>query len=416
MRSRSIFHACVILGLLLVATKAEAQMIGIELHNTVTPASGGMGGASLSNPQDVISAINGNPATLTNFRGTQFSFGGAWIDASLSTTHTAGAPSIPGVSSFSDSSISQGILPGNIGVTQDFNFMNLPVTAGVGLVLSAGGGAGYRDIPESNGLDAMMMVIDIPISAGVQLTDRLSAGASMSLGTGIFSGPFVGVTTGAYDYALRGSLGLNYQVNCNTSIGVLYETQQNFNFDDAVRIQTDIGPITFAGTRDVPMSLPQNFGIGIANTSLMDGNLLIAADVMYKDWESADLFRTLYRNQWAFMLGTQLTKGRIKYRMGYAYATNPIEPNPSLVLGGITVPGGENAIHYAQNTVAVINPHRISAGIGIEDIIPGVNFDLNAGGMFKTTDDLGPRDRVSISTYWIGAGFTWVFDRGACAP
>ena len=43
---------------------AWTQSFGVELRNTLMPASGGMGGASMARPQDVQSAVNGNPATL----------------------------------------------------------------------------------------------------------------------------------------------------------------------------------------------------------------------------------------------------------------------------------------------------------------------------------------------------------------
>jgi hypothetical protein len=45
------------------------QTFGLELHNNAMPASGGMGGASVSRPQDIQSAIAGNPATLRQFKG-----------------------------------------------------------------------------------------------------------------------------------------------------------------------------------------------------------------------------------------------------------------------------------------------------------------------------------------------------------
>ena len=75
---------------------AWGQSFGIELHNTVTPAAGAMGGVCLARPQGVMSAVNGNPATLTQFEGTQFMVGGAWSEPtgahspasiSLSPTH-----------------------------------------------------------------------------------------------------------------------------------------------------------------------------------------------------------------------------------------------------------------------------------------------------------------------------------------
>ena len=51
----------------MLARRADAQSFGVELHNTMMPASGVMGGASNARPQDVQSAIAGNPATLAQF-------------------------------------------------------------------------------------------------------------------------------------------------------------------------------------------------------------------------------------------------------------------------------------------------------------------------------------------------------------
>ncbi len=72
----SIFTRCVLVGLLLggiicPTRTAQAQVFGVELHNNLMPASGGMGGVSIARPQDLTSGINGNPATLTQFHGTK---------------------------------------------------------------------------------------------------------------------------------------------------------------------------------------------------------------------------------------------------------------------------------------------------------------------------------------------------------
>ena len=56
---------CLLFGVSVTAAEVRAQSFGIELHNSLMPASGGMAGASLTRPQDLQSAINGNPATLT---------------------------------------------------------------------------------------------------------------------------------------------------------------------------------------------------------------------------------------------------------------------------------------------------------------------------------------------------------------
>ena len=57
------------------AATALGQGYGTDNQNVLTPASGGMAGVSLALPQDVPSAIFGNPATLAQFQGTQFTMG-----------------------------------------------------------------------------------------------------------------------------------------------------------------------------------------------------------------------------------------------------------------------------------------------------------------------------------------------------
>ena len=104
----------------LSAVNAHAQTFGIELHNNLMPASGGMAGTSLSRPQDLQSAINGNPATLRQFQGTQFSFGGAWADANYKVSQADPVPLL-GVTPFSATSGTPGALLGNIGLTQDMD-------------------------------------------------------------------------------------------------------------------------------------------------------------------------------------------------------------------------------------------------------------------------------------------------------
>jgi hypothetical protein len=73
-------------------------------------------------------------------------------------------------------------------------------------------------------------------------------------------------------------------------------------------------------------------------------------------------------------------------------------------------------VKYLQAQFAVICPHRLSAGAGIADILPGLDFDLFVGGMFPASQQLGNFTNVAMQSYWIGAGFTWRFGRGCpCA-
>lgn len=389
-----------------MSSTARGQSFGVELHNTLMPASGGMGGASVARPQDLTSAINANPATLTQFEGTQFLFGGAWVEPTYNVSHDG---TLPVVGNFSAKSGTPGTAGANIGVTQDFNALGLPATLGIGFISTAGGGTDFRDVPASNGTSSQLVVLNITNALGVQLTERLSAGASISLGTAFYDGLFVGQSAMVPDYALRGNLGFGYQLTPDTTLGFYYQTKQNFTFSDAISLES--APGVFDPVLDVKMSLPDNLALGVANDSLMDGNLLLAFDVIYKQWNNADLYQAIYDNQWVFQAGAQYSSGRKRLRLGYVFAQNPLQSSVGVSAGGVTV--GTNGLQYVQAQLAVINEHRITAGVGIVDVLPGMDFDLVAGGMFYDSQQLGASG-ASLESYWIGAGITWRFGRGSC--
>jgi long-chain fatty acid transport protein len=68
---------------------ARGQGYGTDTQNVLAPAAGGMAGVSVALPQDVPSAVFGNAATLTQFRGPQFTLGGAWVEGYPTVTATS---------------------------------------------------------------------------------------------------------------------------------------------------------------------------------------------------------------------------------------------------------------------------------------------------------------------------------------
>ena len=406
---RITFLLCPLLVLAFCA-KSQAQSFGVELNNTLMPASGGMGGASIAMPQDLTSSINGNPATLTQFAGTQFLFGGAWAEPTFNLNQTDSIPLL-GVDPFNAKSTAPGGAAANIGVTQDLSALGMPATFGLAFTTAAAGLVDFRNIPASNGTNSDLIVFELTGGVGANLTDRLSVGAGLALGIGFFNAPFVAISGMTMDYALRGTLGVNYAVTDSTTAGFYYQTPQHFKFDNAVTFVN--GPL--AGVvQDVRMDLPTNLGFGVANRALLDGNLLLAFDVLYKLWADTQLFGAVYDNQWVFQVGAQYTSGQNRYRVGYAYAENPLNPNPGPNIGGVTPPGGFPAVLYSQGLLAIANPHRISFGYGRTNLLPGLDLDLMGGAMFRNAEQLGPDTNVSVVSYWLGLGLTWRFGRGAC--
>ncbi|HQZ64739.1 MAG TPA: hypothetical protein PLY87_06680 [Planctomycetaceae bacterium] len=388
---------------------AKAQTFGVELHNNLMPASGGMAGTSISRPQDLQSAINANPATLRQYRGTQFSFGGAWADADYGLNQKTPLPSV-GVTPFNSTSNQPGAMLGNIGVTQDLTEAGIPATLGVALISNAGLGVDFRGVPASNGTSAQLLALDMVTAAGFDVTDDLSVGASFQLGTSYLDGPFTGIGGMSTAYGARGTLGANYFVAPDTSIGVYWQSKQHFTFNDAIVYSP-------AATFDVNMDLPSNVGFGVANSSLMDGNLLLAADLLYKQWSQTDLFWQIYDDQWTCQFGAQYAlTPQMKLRMGYAYNQNPMKSPGATTVGGIVLPEGVPGMRYIQGQFAAITQNRVTIGLGVQDVLlPGIDLDMFAGYAFGNSDSFATTDVTISDNYWIGGGLTWRFGAARCA-
>jgi long-chain fatty acid transport protein len=388
------------------AGSAAAQTYGIDFRNTLMPASGGMAGTSVAAPQDFLSAINANPAALTQYKGTHFTIGGAFAEATVDLEQKAAVPLL-GVAAFSAKSSTPGAIVPAIGVAQEVDGLPVPTTVGLAVLGAAGGGSSYVQEPASNATSSYLLLLEFAPSVAVELTERLSIGATMFIGDGYASGPFVGTSGMTNAYALRGGFGLDYALGDATWLGAYYQTTQAFRFENEAVLFSERRP------RDVDMGLPQQVGMGIANESLLDGRLLLAADALYLDWRSAALFNNIYRGQWVMQLGSQYrATDRVKLRLGYALAQNPIDESVGTRIGPVEVPGGVPAVKYLQAQFAIVNEHRMAAGIGVSDLLMrGLDFDAFAGGMFPAGESLGSDTYVSVKSYWLGVGFTWHFDQ-----
>ena len=299
-------------------------------------------------------------------------------------------------------------------MTQDLRSLGLQGTIGMGFSGLSGLGAEYRGLAPAGSyaddISSEYIVLGVNVGAGFQLTDRLSVGRTATLGTGIEQLALVS-TPMVHDYGLRGTIGLNYAMDdCNT-LGAFYQSRLDFQFPTAIPNPLAVGPAYF----DLNLDQPDTFGLGYANRSLLDGNLLIAADVYYKLWQDAAGYQDIFVNQWAFAVGTQLTQGKLKYRFGYSYNTDPINHSVGSQLEGHPI--GKDAIQFLQaSTTGVINQHRITGGIGREDFLfTGLDLDLFAGGLLPASEQFGHTSEF-CAMYYVGMGLTWRFNATPSQP
>ena len=193
-RRLSITVLAVAIASTVFAAQGYGQGYGSNVQNLLTPADGGMAGVSIAQPQSVASAIFGNPATLTQFKGTEFTMGGTWVEGYPTVSNDG---SLNGGTPFSATSRTPGFVAPAIGITQDYDVYGKSVTFGMGLSSLSGAGAEYRGRAPGtilNNYTEEYLVLGLTTGLSVELTDRLSVGASATLGVGFEQFGFLGAT------------------------------------------------------------------------------------------------------------------------------------------------------------------------------------------------------------------------------
>ena len=88
----------------------------------------------------------------------------------------------------------------------------------------------------------------------------------------------------------------------------------------------------------------------------MNGRVLLAIDVLYKNWEDAAFLGALLEDQWVVQLGSQYrVNDRIGVCAGYVFAENATLSNPGISIGGVQPPGLLTATQYIQGLLPAIS-------------------------------------------------------------
>jgi len=395
---------------------AHAGPYGYDLHNVLAPVSGAMAGTSIARPQDTVSAVFGNPAGLTDYTGTQFTFGATFYMPEVDLEHDG---SVTGTAFKGKSGTDIFPVP-QIAVTQDLRGLGLPGTLGLGLTAVSGIGSEFRGTPGSLGAGAEFIIFGVNAGLGYELTDKLSLGGALTISFAQLDFGLSSTSAETHDLGLRGTLGLTYDLGANTTIGGFYQTEQSHTYDNIV----ETSPGVYASPK---ITQPANFGIGVANSSLMGGDLLLMADLMLKLWEDTDFWGDVYEDQTVFSLGAELTSGHWKFRGGYGYADDPTNENATAPIGGLTqvnsnigiIPLVDPVVQYLQATqTEVIYKHRLTAGLGYTDFLgmPGLNIDTHVGWQLEEDRDYGTgtlagggHTSAEVFSWHAGFGLTWQF-------
>ncbi len=397
---------------------AQATTYGTDVNNSALPATGGMAGASIARTVEGAAAVFGNPANLTQYKeGTTFSFGATFFDPEIKVDHDG---STTGTAWSGTSNADKYLIP-TIAVTQGMGGLGLENLV-LGLGLSAtGAGSDFRDVPGSLGANGEVIIFLANVGAGYQLTENLSIGAMATIGNGYAQASLNTNSSSAHNFGFRGTLGATYNMGA-TSFGGYYRSPLKIHYEDYI----DNGGIPTSPGNDTYWSdywqQPQEFAIGIANNSLMGGDLQINADIIHKDYSSADFYKDFFRDQTVFALGGQLTTGKAQWRLGYSYARSPLKniKDPSALIGignnfTIGAPGGGQipvtgaVVEYFQATNAgAVWEDSISAGFGYQ-LLPTLRVDTHAAFALSRDEQVGAANKVDAQAWQAGLGFTWSF-------
>ncbi|MNQ91732.1 hypothetical protein D3C85_1071260 [compost metagenome] len=215
-------------------------------------------------------------------------------------------------------------------------------------------------------------------------------------------------TSSVHAFGARATLGINYDLGA-TTVGAYYRSPMSMRYQNLF----NNGPGKFS---DATIEQPQEFAFGIANRALMNGKLLIALDVLYKDWSSAEFYKDIYESQTVIATGAELTTGAAKWRIGYSHVNSPIKNdvgssiagNNSFALNGVSIPLNPPIVQYLQAVdAAVIWLDQVTLGAGYE-INKNLRVDSHLGFALNRSEQIGASN-VEAKAWQLGAGLTWSF-------
>ena len=429
----------------MTSTSVMAGPYGYDLHNVLAPVSASMAGTSIAKPLDNVSAIFGNPAGLSEFRGTEFTFGATWYKPNVELTSSITKSFALG-QEFKEGNGNEGYLVPEIGVTQDLRGLGIPGTLGAGVTATNGIGAEFRENPNAIGASAELIVIGANLGLSWDLSENLTIGSAATVTYSMLDLGIASVAAQTHDIAVKGSLGMTYKLPHHTQIGMFYHSELRQDFDDIIQTSPEAGQVALGTHADgsfqsLNIEQPRTLGIGISNEMMMDGNLLLAADIMYKNWGNANFWKDVYKDQWIFSIGAQLTDGPWEWRAGYGYADDPTRDRTSglsqlaNVCSGlpnqcVAIPSGNsnNGIAVTEYLMAaqaeVIYRHRFTAGFGYKGFLaPFLDLDTHVARQFSEDRDYGNtlnadgsanvftnHTNAKVDSWHAGFALTWHFE------
>jgi len=434
---------------------------GFDLHNVLHGASASMAGTSIAHVEDPVSAVFGNPATLTTYYGgTNFMFGatfymprvrmqhdgtagravsdfGGTFTNNGGVTHTGGSTNTSTANTlygFDATSQSDVYAVPTVAVTQDLTGLGIPVVLGVGVSATSGIGVDYKHSSESLGAAAELINLGVNAGIGMSVTPNLDVGISATITYAMLEAGLTGSGGMTHDIGFRATMGGRMKVMPGLTVGAYVQTEQPHEYDNlhvtSFHGSKPFGEVTAATNaavkcnqssgsvcrQDLRVEQPMNIGLGFAFDGLMNGNLLVMGDFTHKAWSDARFFNEFYEDQEVYSVGLQLTQGPMKWRLGYGYADDPlldqVKSGVQVSTIGLVNRWGETVTspmypvfmsYFQAMETPVIYKHRISAGLGIDGFLaPMLTLDTHVAIQIEEEKCFGANQTMSSVLYDTG--------------
>ncbi|GLT19806.1 long-chain fatty acid transporter [Vibrio zhanjiangensis] len=351
---------------------ATAHAGGLYLYETSTTDIGLASAGMAARAQD-SSVIAANPAGLANVEGQSFSgnFINLYGDATLDTIGGGNA-----------GNTIQYVPLGSAFYSQK---LNDKWTIGAGLYGNYGLGLQYEhlfsrlEIPS-----ATTQALTFQPSASYRINEQLSVGASLGIHYGIFdleahstNSNAINIDQHDTDVQVNGKLGLLYEVNQDTRIGLAYTNETEFEFDTTNALA------------------PQQFIVSAFHN--INDKLAIMGNLNWQDWSD---YQTIMgaetQDTYQIALGTQYKiNPRITWNAGFAYDSSMYSDQSH---GDITLPAGK--------------AYRVGSGIDYKlDNSNTISIALEAT-LIDSSEFQGPQGKSVAqfndpALYFLSLGYSW---------
>ncbi|MDH3609785.1 MAG: outer membrane protein transport protein [Gammaproteobacteria bacterium] len=318
---------------------------GFYLQELGTPSSIGSAGTARTTNNYGAEAAFGNPAGMTGVKKNTIYFGSQVL-----------VPNVKFDSDIATAGGSDGGNAGNVAIIPSF-FAIKPISEkarlGFSVVAPLGGGVDYGSnfVGRYATQEAALSALSVSPSFGYQVNENLSIGAGVSVIYTLFEMDVAVNQPGALpdgkveiedadDWGVQLFLGMQYQLNDKTLLGVVYRSEAEIELSGDFKIKDTILPNTPSGRVEAGWDNPQLLEIGLSYE--VDDNMTIFLQADWEDWSAfsentfqvsgsgglgittvAELDRD-FKDTWRAGVGMGFKSGENIYLLGASYDSSPV--------------------------------------------------------------------------------------------